>query len=115
MESVVDKINQFRKANGVDPVYCWNPVENDNCESHAFQMARCGELYHAPDYLRPGKAEAVGKCSFMNTEVDTVGHIVFEQFGKSSEGHREILLMPNLAYGLYTSNWQVYLVVRGWI
>jgi len=114
MSNIADKINEFRKANGVEPIWSWNPIENNHCWEHALHMTRCKELVHTPDYLLAGKAEAVGKSDFIKTTEDTVSHIIFEGFGKSKEGHREILLMPNLSFGVYVDNWQVYLCIRGW-
>jgi len=114
VDSIVDKINAFRVSNGVAPIRYFDRLESDHCLAHALYMAGLDEPCHTPDYFLNGKGEAVGAHSCINSVVDTVGHIIFEQFGKSDKGHREILLNNNIAYGVYTCNSMVYFVVRSW-
>lgn len=105
-------INEFRRQNGATPFYGWNPVENNNCESHCWAMVQHG-CYHAPEYLRPGKAEAVGIHGWTNNFDETLSRIIFDLMGRSP-GHKSVLLMDNLAAGVIVWDWKVFITVRGW-
>ena len=106
------KIIEYREQRGVSRPQ-WNGVEDDCCFMHCLHMARCGFLEHAPNWALNGKAEAVGMRSYDRTQVDTVASIIWDQF-EYSPPHREIVLMPSIAYGVYTYNHTVYLTIRGW-
>lgn len=107
-------INEFRAHHGRHPLRMDNWEENQNCLFHCLHMARTQDLCHAPEYLRPGKSEAVAVRGFFRNPQDTLRAIVFEQFG-NSPGHRDILLFnANLACAFYIEQYQVYVCVRGW-
>lgn len=106
------KIIEYREQRGAGRPN-WSNIEDDNCFAHSFHMAREGYLSHAPDWALRGKAEAVAMRSYGHSLVDTVASILWEQF-ESNPMHRRIVLMPNIAYGVYTHYHNVYLTIRGW-
>lgn len=111
---IVDIINEYRKSNGKDPIFCWNSVENDYCEAHSHYLAWNNRFEHAPECLRPGKAEAIAKCDFFDDTLSTIKNLLYECLDKSQEHRNIILTFDNLAYGFYIYNNQAYLTIRGW-
>lgn len=110
---IVDLINEYRRKNGRENIFCWNPVENDNCMQHCLYMVRLDRFEHSPEYLRPGKAEAIASCSFIYDTVNTMGLLLAIIDG--CQDHRNIVLnYNNLAYGFCVHNYMAYLVIRGW-
>jgi len=106
-------INDFRQQNGRPPIHNWNTVDNDHCQAHCLAMVNHNFLYHAEEYYRPGKAEAVGVAWWDYNLEMSVARIIWGYFA-NSPGRKNILLMNNLAYGVVVHNWQVYLTIRGW-
>lgn len=111
---LVDIINEYRKNNGKEHIFCWDPVENDYCQAHSNYMAWNNHFEHAPEYLLKGKAEAIAFCYFFYNNEITMKHLIYECIDKS-EGHKNIVLnYENLAYGFYIYQNQAYLTIRGW-
>lgn len=105
-------IEEFRKYNGRKLLCGYFPVEDHNCFLHCLHMAKEG-LQHAPEYLRPGKAEAVGSIDFCENMEISLRRIVWDAFAHS-EGHRNILLMNSLAEAVYMHNGIIFVTIRGW-
>jgi len=111
---VVDIINEYRKANGKEYIFVWNPVENDYCMEHCLYMAKLQCFEHAPEHLRKGKAEAIAKCGFIIDNFTTVRYLIFNVINESQKHKDVVLNYENLAYGFYIHNYTAYLVIRGW-
>ena len=109
---IKNKIIEYRGQRGAGHPN-WSGVEDDYCYLHSMHMAREGYLSHAPAWALNGKSEAVAMRSYEHTAVETVAKILWEQF-EHSPMHRRVLLMPNLAVGVYVHNYNVYVTVRGW-
>lgn len=111
---LIDIINEFRRKNGKENILCWDSVENDYCFRHCMHMAKIGQLEHAPEYLRAGKAEAVASCVFLDDRENTIKHLIYSCIGNSS-GHRDVILnYDNLSYGCILNNYVAYITIRGW-
>jgi len=111
---LIDILNEYRKVNGKEHVFCWNPVENDYCLSHCHYMAWNNQFEHAPENLLKGRAEAIVFCDFQYDNEITIRHLIYECIDKSQK-HKDIVLnYENLAYGFYIYNNKAYLVIRGW-
>lgn len=108
-------INEFRKQNGVALFYHWNSVENQFCELHCLHMVKYG-CQHAPECLLGHRGEAVAAWPWDWDLKNTVSKMIWDAKDGfiNSPGHKRILLMPNLAYGVQVNNGMVYLTVRGW-
>jgi hypothetical protein len=111
---LVDLINEYRKNNGKEHIFAWDPVENDYCLTHCYYMAWNSRFEHTPEYFLKGKAEAIALCYFQYNNETTMRHLVYEVIDKSKE-HKDIVLnYENLAYGFYIYNNKSFLTIRGW-
>ena len=110
---ITNTINDFRIKNGKAPFYHWNPVENNHCEAHCWAMQRVGGLYHTSNIFLHDKAEAIAVCQWDEDLSTTISKIIWNIFG-NSPGHKNVLLMDNLSYGIAIFNYQVYMTIRGW-
>jgi hypothetical protein len=112
---VTELINEFRRQNGVGPFYHWNGVENYYCELHCLHMERA-RCEHAPDWLLCHRGEAVAAWPWDWDLKHTVSKMIWDSKDGfiNSPGHKRILLMSNLAYGVQVNNGMVYLTIRGW-
>ena len=107
-------INDFRIHSGARPVNYWDRPGDDYCAAHSRAMADRGALYHSEEHYRPGLGELVGYAKIVCAFDDTVKWIIWEQFGKSTEGHREALLgWQRVAYGYFVQDGVLYLTIRG--
>jgi len=109
---VTDLINEFRKANGKHPIHNWTNFENDHCMAHCLYLA-WGEFRHTPECFLTGKAEAIAMCGFYGDFPASVKNAI--AILADDPDHRSVLLDYNhMSYGVFTSNYQLYLTVRGW-
>jgi len=70
---------------------------------------------HTDFYYLLHRKEAVARASWDWDLKHTISKIIWGPDGfAQSPGHKEVLLMPYVAYGVQVNNGEVYLTVRGW-
>jgi uncharacterized protein YkwD len=111
---IISALNDFRKSNDKNPVFSWDPVENDYCEAHCRYMAWHNHFEHTPEYLLKGKAEAIAMIAYGRDNEETIRRLIYDVLGTSREHKNIILNFKNLAYGFYAYNNCAYLTIRGW-
>jgi len=106
-------INEFRAQNGKEAVSQFDRLVNDYCLSHCMAMARNGYIYHAEPSHLEGWSEAVAMGSYNGDFFSSVRRIMHEAFGKS-ELHKSVILdHSTLAFGVFTSNYKMFVTIRG--
>ena len=106
-------INEFRAQNGKEAVSHFDYLVSDYCLSHSMAMARNGYIYHAEPQHLEGWSEAVAMCSYHGDFFASARMIMNECFGKSELHKRVILDHSILAFGVFTSNYKMFVTIRG--
>jgi hypothetical protein len=78
-------------------------------------MSRVGYPYHAEPCYREDWGEAVAICDYNGQNMwDMLSYVVYDVFGRSIDGHRDLILNANeLACASHVNNYKLYVTIRG--